>query len=62
MEDQNRFISINFANKRLRNIPVRIKNIQIPRPNTVQYMGITLEARLRWKAIIQKNEIRYKIV
>ena len=55
---------VDFTNKKIIHIPVFINNIEIPYSNKAKYLGMTLDAKLRWKAHvkIKRTElgIRYK--
>lgn len=55
---------VDFTNKRTQHHPVRINDVQIPYENTAKYLGITLDAKLRWKAHVKKKrqelELKYK--
>ena len=48
----NRFI---FTNRRFELIPVTINNQKVPYANTAKYLGMTLDAKLRWKAHVKKK-------
>ena len=62
--NKNKSAHVNFTNKREQHIPVRIGDEQIPYANTAKYLGMTLDAKLRWKAHIKRKReelgIRYK--
>ena len=47
---------VNFTIKRDQHIPIRINNIQVPYADPAKYLGITLDARLRWKAHVKKKK------
>ena len=55
---------MNFTNRRFEHIPVTINNQKVPYANTAKYLGMTLDAKLRWKAHIKKKReelgLRYK--
>ena len=54
---------VNFTNRRINYIPVRINDKIIPHCNEAKYLGITLDAKLRWKAHVKKKceEIALKL-
>lgn len=62
--NKNKSIHVNFTNKREQYVPIRIEDERIPYANTAKYLGLTLDAKLRWKAHIKKKRdelgIRYK--
>lgn len=57
-------VHINFTNKKPQYHPVFINNKVIPYENTAKYLGMTLDAKLRWKAHVKKKrdelELRYR--
>lgn len=53
--NESKSVHINFTNKKKEYLPVNINNTQIPYANSAKYLGITLDARLRWKAHIKKK-------
>jgi len=46
---------IDFTNKKITQHPVYINGMQIPYANTAKYLGMTLDAKLRWKEHIKKK-------
>lgn len=48
-------IHINFTNKCTLNTPVYIDEFQIPFSNNAKYLGMTLDAKLRWKEHVKKK-------
>lgn len=62
--NESKSVHIDFTNKREQYHPVRINNQVIPYSNTAKYLGLTLDAKLRWKAHVKKKKeelgIRYQ--
>jgi hypothetical protein len=48
-------VHADFTNKRCQHIPITINDQAIPHSNTAKYLGITLDAKLRWKAHVKKE-------
>lgn len=62
--NQSKSIHVDFTNKKFQYHPIYINHQQIPHGNTAKYLGITLDAKLRWKAHVKKKReelgLRYK--
>ena len=60
--NESKSVHVNFTNRNIQHIPVNTNNNQIPYSNTAKYLGITLDAKLRWKAHVKKKreELRLK--
>lgn len=49
-------VHVNFTNKKIVNVPIFIDNQPIPYANTAKYLGMTLDAKLRWKEHVKKKK------
>lgn len=62
--NESKSIHIDFSNKQHRYFQIFINNQAIPYENTAKYLGMTLDAKLRWKAHVKKKRdelnLRYK--
>jgi hypothetical protein len=48
-------VHVNFTNKKTQYIPVTINDNKIPHSNTAKYLGMMLDAKLRWKVHVKKK-------
>jgi hypothetical protein len=44
-----------FTNKRIEHKPIYINHQVVPYENTAKYLGMTLDAKLRWKPHVRKK-------
>lgn len=62
--NETKSVHVNFTNQRKQHLPIRINETQIPIADSAKYLGMHLDARLRWKVHIKKKReelgIRYK--
>jgi hypothetical protein len=54
--NQSKSIHINFTNRCLEHTPITINNQKVPYANTAKYLGMTLDAKLPWKAHVKKKQ------
>lgn len=45
----------NFTYKKVYNLPIYINSVQIPYANEAKYLGMTLDAKLKWKVHVKKK-------
>lgn len=46
---------VNFTYKKITNLPTYINSVQIPYANEAKYLGMTLDAKLKWKTHVKKK-------
>ena len=54
---------IDFSNKRIEHKPIYINHQAVPYENAAKYLGMNLDAKLRWKPHVKKQEeltLRYR--
>jgi hypothetical protein len=64
--NQSKSVHINFSNSCFEHVPITINNQKVPYANTAKYLGMTLDVKLRWKALVKEKreelDLRYKNV
>ncbi|XP_039297911.1 uncharacterized protein LOC111054701 [Nilaparvata lugens] len=62
--NETKSVQVNFTNRKCEQIPLAINGKPVPFANEAKYLGMTLDARLRWKAHVKKKReelgIRYR--
>lgn len=61
--NESKSVHINFTNKKISSIPaITLNGVTVPYANTAKYLGMTLDAKLRWKVHVKKkrNELDSK--
>jgi hypothetical protein len=53
--NESKSVHIDFTNKKIIQQPVFITGTKVPYANTAKYLGMTLDAKLRWKEHIKKK-------
>lgn len=53
--NENKSVHVDFTNKQKQHLPIRINDTQIPYANSAKYLGMTLDARLRWRVHVRKK-------
>jgi len=54
--NETKSVHIDFTNKRIEHKPININNQVVPYENTAKYLGMTLDAKLRWKPHVKKKQ------
>lgn len=52
---------VNFTNRKINYIPVNLNNTTIPHQGTAKYLGLNLDAKLKWKEHVKKKTTEIKI-
>jgi hypothetical protein len=53
--NKSKSVHIDFTNKKIKQQPIFINGTKVPYANTAKYLGMTLNAKLRWKEHIKKE-------
>jgi hypothetical protein len=48
-------VHVDFTNNKIKQQPIFINGTKVPYANTAKYLGMTLDAKLRWKERIKKK-------
>jgi hypothetical protein len=59
--NESKLIHVDFTNKKIRKQPIFINGTKVPHDNTAKYLGMTLDAKLRWKEHIKKKRDAFNI-
>jgi hypothetical protein len=58
---ESKSVHIDFTNNKIKQQPIFINSTKVPYANTAKYLGMTLDAKLRWKEHIKKKRDELKI-
>jgi hypothetical protein len=53
--NESKVVHIDFTNKKFKQQPIFISGTKCPYANTAKYLGMNLDAKLRWKEHIKKK-------
>jgi hypothetical protein len=53
--NESKSVHIYFTNNKIKQQPIFINGTEVPYANTAKYLGMTLDAKLRWKEHIKKK-------
>jgi hypothetical protein len=56
--NESKSVHIDFTKKKIRQQPIFTSGTKVPYANTAKYLGMTLDAKLRWKEYIKKKKKR----
>jgi hypothetical protein len=52
--NESKSVHIDFTNNKIKQQPFFINGTTVPYANTAKYLGMTLDAKLRWKVHVKK--------
>jgi hypothetical protein len=55
--NKSKSVHIDFTNNKIRQQRIFINGTKVPYANTAKYLGMTLDAKLRWKEHIKKKTL-----
>jgi hypothetical protein len=54
--NESKSVYIDFTNNKIKQQPIFINGTKVPYATTAKYLGMTLDAKLRWKVHIKKKK------
>lgn len=60
--NETKSVRVDYTNRKVNQLPVVINNVPLPHANSAKYLGMNLDAKLRWKVHVKKKceELRLK--
>jgi predicted GIY-YIG superfamily endonuclease len=59
--NESRSVHTDFTNNKIKQQPIFIHGTKVPYANTAKYLGMTLDAKLRWKEHIKKKHDEFNV-